>query len=265
MNDQTTGTPKRRPATTDPKPLMTVLDGEDIDAASRAALNAIQRRFEETWDAKAGLQEVLLTEHYHRAVAAQESEFDVKVGLAAIVGPPPAWVHWVDQLSDPADGGADLIAMDDEAREVYLVTVKHHHLPTPPDTLKQIGSVAGRILAVLKVTREADRVELIRDGGYTGAMSIALDSATRLQRLPGAIEDRLVTREQAVQVVESAGSACADLWRRVHMRTLAGRTAPQDLMYCEEVLLDLSKEAFELRAPVQRLFDPSDDLIDTLR
>jgi len=265
MNDQTTGTPKRRPATTDPKPLMNVWDGEDIDAASRAALDEIQRRFEETWDVKAGLQEVLLTEHYYRAVAAEESKFDVKVGLAAIVGPPPAWAHWIDLLSDPADGGADLVATDNDACEVYLVDVKHHHLPTPPDTLQQIDSVARRILAVLNLVIESDRMEFHGTSALSRALSIAYDSANRLYGLPSAIEDRLVTREQAVQVVESAGSACEDLWRRVHERALNGRKLPRDLVGYEEIMLGLSHEAYGLRVPVQRLFDPSDDLVDTLR
>ncbi|WP_433121921.1 hypothetical protein [Micromonospora sp. CA-246542] len=267
MNDQTTGTPKRHPATTDPRPLMDFVDGEDIDAAGRAALDEIQRRFEETWDIKAGLQEILLTEHYHRAVTSPESTFDVKAGLAAIVGPPPLWVQFgVDRPLDPtADGGFDLTATDNDTCEVYLVDVnKHHYLPTPPDTLQQIASVAHRILTVLELVIESDPMEFHGTTPLAQALSIAYASANRLYALPAAIEDRVVTREQAVQVVESAGSACEDLRRRVHERTLNGGKLPRDLVGYEEIMLGLSHDAYGLRVPVQRLFDPSDDLVDTL-
>ncbi|RLK24688.1 hypothetical protein DER29_2615 [Micromonospora sp. M71_S20] len=267
MNNRTTGTPNSRPAATGPKPPMQFWDAEDVDAAGRAGLHEIQRRFEETWDVKAGLQEILLAEHYHRAVEAQEGKFDVKAGLAEIVGPPsPSWVDWVNEVSVPsADGGVDLVGTDNGTCEVYEVKVTHQYIPTPRDTLEQIRLVACRILAALMGIRQADGVALIKDFAYAEAMSIALRSAERLQGLPGAIEDRLVTREQAVQVLESAGSACEGMLRQLHLRTYDSPSIPQDIMHCEEVLLDLSKEAFQLCVPVQRLFDPSDDLVDMLR
>ncbi|WP_433458522.1 hypothetical protein [Micromonospora sp. CA-248212] len=263
MNDQTTGTPKRHPTTADPRPLKDFVDGEDIDAAGRAALDEIERRFEQTWDIKAGLQEIFLTEHYRRAVTSQQSKFDASAGLAAIVGPARPWVQWVEQLFDPADGGADLIATDNDTREVYLVEVKHH-LPTPPDTLQQIDSLARRILAVLHHALLADRDQLAINLEYDEAMSSALESAKRLRNLPSAIEDRLVTREQAVHVVESVAEACQFLWQVVRVTTVFRRTLPRDLSHYENDLLDLSNEAYRLRVPVQRLFDPSDDLVDTL-
>ncbi|MGC4885774.1 hypothetical protein [Micromonospora sp. DT227] len=264
MNDQATGTPKRHPATTDPRPLLDLMGGEDIDAASRAALDEIERRFEETWDIKAGLQEILLAEHYHRAVTAQENKLDAKVGLAAIVGPARPGADWVEQL-DPAGGGADIIATNNDTQEAYLVEIKRHHLPTPPNTLQQIETVARRMLAVLNRVIEKDRMEFHGTTPLATALSIAYNSANRLRCLPAAIEDRLVTREQAVQVVESAGSACEDLWHRVHERTLTGKWLPRDLAGYEETMLLLSREAYRLRVPVQRLFDPSGDLVDMLR
>ncbi|QOC94255.1 hypothetical protein [Micromonospora craniellae] len=266
MNNRTTPTPNSRPAAADLKPPMKIWNAEGINAAVRAARNEIQRQFEKTWDVTAGLQEIMLAEHYHQAVESHEGKVNLEAGLAEIVGPPsPLWPDRVNEGSTlPTDGAIDLVVTGNGTYKVYQAKVMHQSLPTPRDTLAQIRSVAGRILTTIEEVRQTDAAALIHSVPYAEAMSLARRSAERLQGLPDAIEDRLVTREQAVQVVESTGTACQAMWRHLHLRTVGDSPLPLGVRYCEQALLDLSKEAFQLRAPVQRLFDPSDDLVDIM-
>ncbi|WBB48504.1 hypothetical protein O3597_26045 [Verrucosispora sp. WMMA2044] len=266
MNNRTTPTPNSRPAAVDPKPPVRIWNAEGIDAALRAARIEVQRQFEETWDVTAGLQEIMLAERYHQAVASREGKVDLEAGLAEIVGPPsPSWPDRGNEGSTlPTDGGVDLVVTGNGTYQVYLPKVMHQPLPTPRDTLEQVRSVAGRILTTIEEVRQTDAAALVHSVAYAEAMSIARHSAERLQGLPDAIEGRLVTREQAVQVVESTGVACQAMWRHLHVRTVGDSPLPLGVRYCEQALLDLSKEAFQLRVPVQRLFEPSDDLVDIM-
>ncbi|MEV0726597.1 hypothetical protein AB0I37_27945 [Micromonospora purpureochromogenes] len=263
MNDRTAGTANGRPQAAGPESLMQRWNDEAVDAAGRAALDEIQRRLEETWDVEAGLQEILLADHYDRAVESQEKKFDVDAGLAEIVSSSPAWAGpWVGNTDATAVDYADAVQMFSTCEPHAEATFQPKTVPEQPNLLERIKVLAARMLTILEEVRQADGVALVEIVEYAETMSYAVKWAEALSGLPYALDRRLVTREQAVDVVDRASGVCVMMYEMLRTREVPQR--PMDLDVAADSLRALSQEVFGLRVAVARLFDPSDDLVDVL-
>ncbi|MCX5070905.1 hypothetical protein OOJ91_34215 [Micromonospora lupini] len=261
MSDRTTGTPNGRPGTSGPESLVRRWNDEAVDAAGQAALGEIQRRLNQTWDVKVGLREILLAEHYRGAIEAQAGKFDVEAGLADIVGPSDAQLDGWAKIPGPT------ATCDAEVRAPNFYEVFETHRESrswgPMDVLDRLRCLAVDMVDTLEEIRQSDGVALIEDSLYADTMSTALRSAGELESLVRSLEERLVTRSQAVSVVDRASEVCVTMWHILKARVLA-ELLPWDLRFAVRSLVAISEEASDLRLPIARLFDPSDDLVDML-
>ncbi|NJC13024.1 hypothetical protein F4558_002850 [Micromonospora profundi] len=269
MNDRDAGAPNSRPGAPEPKSPMTRWDD---DAAGHEALSEIERRLDQTWDVEAGLQEILLADRYGRTIKVQPGTFDVEKGLADIVGPPAdRWDGWVRRADYGAADDVDIVVADggigqakvftepvDAAYQLHLVTQSFnsastvHRIELLADTMED---------ALLELEEQCDRGSIFR---YVQAISSGHISVKNLQRLARRIEDRMVTRDHAVRVVDGARSAC--LWIQRELSEPGERDLPLPTVEISvDRLSSLTREAADLRVAVARLFDPSDDLVDMLQ
>ncbi|MCX5122019.1 hypothetical protein OG992_33185 [Micromonospora sp. NBC_00362] len=271
MNDRTTGAPNTRPGAAGPKsPIRCWAD----DTAGRDALNEIQRCLDQTWDVEAGLQEILLAERYNKTIEAQARTSDVEKRLAEIVGPPSDRSDpWVSGANLPAEDDAGLILGDGRTGVVNVLTSdvnEAYRVRIAPrsfgllSTLDQIEILALSMLEVLQEIRQVDGLALVKHVTYADSMSVGIRSAEELQSLADSLEERLVTRDQAVDVVDRAGSVCQTIHNILKNRALDGPHLPLNLRPAVARLRRLSRDIADLRVAVARLFDPSDDLVDVL-
>ncbi|RAO26104.1 hypothetical protein ONO23_05507 [Micromonospora noduli] len=256
MNDRTAGAPNIRPGASGPESLMRW----DDDAAGREALSEIQRRLAQTWDVDAGLQEILLAERYDRAIEAQAGTFDVEEGLAEIVGPPSdrsdPWVSGPGRAPQ-GDGRTDRAKVYTNAQEMFYRMHMETQSVNSANTLHRIRALAASMEEVLEEMYDLDSIAFIQFVQYVDFMR---QSVRGLYDLARGLEGRIVTRAQAVDVVDQAGSACLRLHRVLFEETEHMPLSPTSVAY----LAELSGKARDLSVAVARLFDQSDDLVDVL-
>lgn len=95
---------------------------------------------------------------------------------------------------------------------------------------------------------------------YLQCVDIMRQSVQGLYELARGLEGRIVTRGEAVDVVDQAGSACLRLYQLLLEEVDDQPLPPRSVAYLGE----LSGKARRLRVAVARLFDQSDDLVDVL-
>nr|WP_128136084.1 hypothetical protein [Micromonospora provocatoris] len=233
---------------------------DDVTAAARAELDKLQRELETQWDVEAGLQEILLEEHYQQAIAAPAPGFDVDAGLAEILA-----------ASASACNTFPVALAEDHPCEAYaartlFVQISPYEfevdltpaLPNTFDLIRQRADEAINLVTAL----EAVTFESAALVGATRYFSEVGIRAARLGSLADQLEDGSVTLDVALSVVRQLvlGLVAVDrefsrIWQRIRTEDLTAEYPLRNLVR------EATKDVAELQEPIKRLFEPSDDMV----
>ncbi|MFG1740244.1 hypothetical protein ACGFLT_19665 [Micromonospora chalcea] len=232
---------------------------DDVTAAGRIELDKLQRELQGQWDVEAGLQEILLEEHYQQAITAPAPGFDVDAGLAEIL-----------TASASACNTFPVALPEDHRRESYPTRTVFVHMsygfevdltPVPPTTFDLIRERAGAALRVVAELEAAtfESPALVDATSYFSEVGFR---AVRLESLADQLEDGSVTLDAALSVVGQLVLALLAMDREFIRLWMRSRTEGMADEYpLRKVVADAVKDVSELREPIRRLFEPSDDMV----